>query len=160
MQSIKLIAPNLPPPASCVCPNLSSPAVQEKNVRAGNCSALWEKKNNSDTTRQSPPNKKFPSGELSAGSGLPPLTFTFPPPGTLRENQASTLVSPSAFNLAKQTCSTSPFGKQDLLPLPFPPKADWPGGVDQEKLGPTRPGQRLPYGWVWGKQPRLKPGSN
>lgn len=59
MQSIKLIAPNLPPPASCVCPNLPSPAAQKKNVRAGNCSALWEKKK-----------KKFPNGELSAGSGL------------------------------------------------------------------------------------------
>lgn len=159
MQSIKLIAPNLPPPASCVCPNLSSPAVQKKNVRAGNCSGLGvqrpfsggkNKKKTSDTTRQSPQTK----------NSLPPPTFIFPPPGTSRENLVSTLVSPSAFNLAKQTCSTSPFGKQDLLPLPFPPKADWPGGVDQEKLGPTRPGQRLPYGWVWGKQPRLKPGSN
>lgn len=66
LQSIKLIAPNLPPPASCVCPNLSSPAVQ-KNVRAGNCSALCVQRpfsggggDTSDTTRQPPQTKNSP----------------------------------------------------------------------------------------------------
>lgn len=58
MQSIKLIAPNLPPPASCVCPNLSSPAVQKKNVRAGNCSALWGKKKKPQTPLGSHPQTK------------------------------------------------------------------------------------------------------
>lgn len=102
VQSIKLIASNgklsgllHPPVYALISPG---PTVQEKNMRAGNCSAFCVQGpffgKTSGTNRQSPKQKV---SQLVAGSGLPPPTSTYPPPETSRE----TLVSPLAFNLAK-----------------------------------------------------------
>lgn len=86
--------------------------------------------------------------QLLAGSGLlhPPTSSTYPPPGASRE----TSVSPPTFNLAKQTCPTSPFGKQNgCFQYLFHRRLN--RGAER-----TRPGQGFPYKWVWCKQLRLR----
>lgn len=140
---------------SCVCPNLSRPYSPEKECESRKllsplCSGTKPWKNLRHHIRQSVISGK--SSQLVAASGLPPPTHLHLATITHRE----TLVSPLAFNLAKQTYPTSPFGKQKCSFL-YLFRIRLHGGAGQ-----TRPGQGFPHKWVWYKQPRLRPrpGSN
>lgn len=134
------------------------PTLQKKNVRAGNCSALCAQEpslgKTSGTTSDSQSSQaKVPSWWLPQACLHPP-TSTHLHLATITHRE--TLVSPLAFNLAKQTYPTSPFGKQKCSFL-YLFRIRLHGGAGQ-----TRPGQGFPHKWVWYKQPRLRPrpGSN